>query len=132
MFVGYNQMNSLFNLMPAHLDRVNVEQSVEIFRDLLWCHARKHAVPITKVHISSRVAVCDGGVDAKIDDDINNVSSELLVSAGTSYQLKTGSTFKPWQASQLRKELFGSTNADNCSRVIILQHLGIFAIRMFS
>jgi hypothetical protein len=72
MFSGYNQMNSLFNLMPAHLDRVNVDQSVAIFRDLLWCHARKHGVPITKVHISSRVTVSDGGVDAKIDDDMQS------------------------------------------------------------
>ena len=105
-------MKSLFELFPVHLGNVNVKQSVEIFRDLLWCHARKHGVPITKVHISSRVTVSDGGVDAKIDDDINNVSSALLVSAGTSYQLKTGSIFKPWQASQLRKELFGTTKAD--------------------
>lgn len=105
-------MNSLFSLSTAHLDNINVDQSVEIFRDLLWCHARKHGIPITKAHISSRVTVSDGGIDAKIDDDINNVSSELLVSAGTSYQLKTGTVFKPWQASQLRKELFGTTNAD--------------------
>ena len=71
-------MNSLFNLSPAHLGNINVEQSVEIFRDLLWCHARKHGVPITKVHITSRVTVRDGGVDAKIDDDITGVPEELL------------------------------------------------------
>jgi len=104
-------MNSLLNLSPAHLGNINVEQSVEIFRDLLWCHARKHDVSITKVHITSSVTVSDGGVDAKIDDGITGVPDELLVSAGTSYQLKTGTAFRPWQASQLRKELFGATNA---------------------
>jgi hypothetical protein len=105
-------MKSLFDLSPSHLGNINVEQSVEIFRDLLWCHARKHGVPITKVHITSRVTVSDGGVDAKIVDDITGVPDELLVSAGTSYQIKTGTLFRPWQESQLHKELFGATNAE--------------------
>jgi len=105
-------VNSLFNLSPAQLEKLNVEQSVEVFRDLLWCHARKYGVPVTKVHISSRITVSDGGIDAKIDDDIPEVPSELLISAGTSYQLKSGTTFKPWQPNQLRKELFGSTTAE--------------------
>lgn len=105
-------MNSLFNLSPAHLDNINTERSVEIFRDLLWCYAKKHGVPITKVHITSRCTVSDAGVDAKIDDDITGVPAELLVSAGTSYQLKTGTAFKPWQPAQLRKELFGTSKAE--------------------
>lgn len=107
-------MTSLFNLSPAQLGNLNAEQSVEIFRDLLWCHARKYGVPITKVHITSRITVSDGGIDAKIDDDVSGIPAELLVSAGTGYQLKTGTSFKPWQPSQLRKELFGSTKAKVC------------------
>jgi len=82
-------MSSLFSLKPTDLGRIDVTGSVEIFRDLLWCHGRKHSVPITKIHITSRVTNSDGGgVDAKIDDDISNLSSELLVSSGTGYQLK--------------------------------------------
>lgn len=105
-------MNSLFRLTTTHLGGLSVKQSVEVFRDLLWCHARKYGVPITKVHITSRITVSDGGIDAKIDDNITDVPKELLVSAGTSYQIKTGTAFKPWQESQLRKELFGATNAN--------------------
>lgn len=106
-------MNSLFTLTTTHLANLSIEQSVEVFRDLLWCHARKYGVPITKVHITtSRITVSDGGIDAKIDDDVTGVPEELLISAGTGYQIKTGITFKPWQESQLRKELFGAANAD--------------------
>jgi len=105
-------MESLLHLSPAYLGNIKAEQSVEIFRDLLWCHARKHGVPITKVHITTRIAVSDGGVDAKIDDDITGTPEELLVSAGTSYQLKTGGAFKPWQKSQIHKELFGAKKAE--------------------
>jgi hypothetical protein len=105
-------MSSLFSLKPTDLGRIDVTGSVEIFRDLLWCHARKHSVPITKIHITSRVTNSDGGVDAKIDDGISNLSSELLVSSGTGYQLKTGTSFKPWQSNKLSKELFGKTNVD--------------------
>ncbi len=106
-------MNSLFGLTTTHLGNLGIEQSVEVFRDLLWCHAKKYGIPITKVHITtSRITVSDGGVDAKIDDDVTGVPEELLVSAGACYQIKTGITFKPWQANQLRKELFGAANTD--------------------
>jgi hypothetical protein len=104
-------MKSLLDLAPADLGSVNVEKSVEICRDLLWCHARKHGFPITKIHISSRVAVSDGGVDAKIDDDAEDTTSELLLSPGTCYQIKTGTSFKPWQENQIRRELFGASTA---------------------
>jgi len=105
-------MNTLFSLSTIQLQNISVPQSVEIFLDLLWCHAKKHGIPITKVHITSKNTVSDGGVDAKIDEDIPGATEGLLVNVGTSYQIKTGTTFKPWQASQLRKELFGSTNAE--------------------
>lgn len=105
-------MSSLFSLEPSDLGRIDVTGSVKIFRDLLWCHGRKHGVPITKIHITSRVTNSDGGIDAKIDDDICDLSSELLVRSGAGYQIKTGTAFKPWQRGQLKKELFGKTNAD--------------------
>lgn len=105
-------MKSLFDLAPLNLGCRNVEKAVEIFRDLLWCHARKFGIAVTKINITSRVTVSDGGVDAKIDEDIAGVPADLLISAGTSYQLKTGTSFKPWQESQIRNELFGSSTAN--------------------
>lgn len=105
-------MDSIFSLQPHNLNSINAERAVKNFRDLLWCHARRHGLSVTKVHITSRVNVSDGGVDAKIDDNIESVRDELLVVAGTCYQIKTGSTFQPWQPNKLRKELFGKTNAN--------------------
>ena len=52
-----------------------------------------YGVPLTKIYITSRVSVSDGGVDAKIDDDVDGIPEELLVISGAGYQLKTGPHF---------------------------------------
>lgn len=101
---------SLLSLDPKNLDNINAEKSVEIFRELLWCHSRKYNFPISKIHISSRVNVSDGGVDTRIEDAKNEIKSELFIAPGSSFQIKTGSSFKPWQESQVKNELFGSGN----------------------
>lgn len=104
-------ISTYFRVSPSLLDDVNAEKSVEIFRDLLWCQARKNNYPITNVHISSRVSTNDGGVDASIEG--NDISyDEFFVKPGTSFQLKTGTSFKPWQKSHIHKELFGSRSRD--------------------
>lgn len=102
-------MNSIFSTQPADLSSLTAEKAVEIFRDVLWCHAKKKGVPVTNVHISSKVYVKDGGVDARVDNDSELAGDDLLIAAGTCYQIKTGSTFLPWRPSQLRNELFGKS-----------------------
>lgn len=105
-------MNSIFSVQPNDLNKHNDRKAVETFRDLLWCHAKKLGISSTKVHITSRINVADGGVDAHIDEDVDLPEDNLLIASGTSYQIKAGINFKPWQPSQLQKELFGKTKAE--------------------
>ncbi len=105
-------MTSVLDISPQNLGQLDAQRSVEIFRDLLWGHARKQQIPITKVHITQNITIGDGGIDAAIDEDIPLTDDPLLVEPGTCYQIKAGTSFKPWQPSQLSKELFGKSNAD--------------------
>lgn len=99
-------MNSIFTITNQDLEKFNPAQSVEIFRDLLWAAARRIGLPLTEVHISSRINVADGGVDARIDASEGLVDSLGLIKAGVSaYQIKAG-VFNAWQDSEIRKELF--------------------------
>ncbi|MEM7124967.1 MAG: hypothetical protein AAF702_01485 [Chloroflexota bacterium] len=105
-------MNTLFTLTTDDLSKLSSEQAVIIFRDLLWCSARDHGIPVTKVHISGDITVKDGGIDASIDDQIESATDDLLIVAGTRFQIKAGTSFKPWQRNQVVKELFGKSTAE--------------------
>jgi len=61
------------------------------------------------VIISLRTTVSDGGIDAKVDG-APNIDS-ILIEGTTYFQVKSGGTFKPWQKSNLKKELFGDSKA---------------------
>ncbi|MBI5484919.1 MAG: hypothetical protein HY888_10720, partial [Deltaproteobacteria bacterium] len=58
----------------------------------------------------------DGGIDARVDGAPS--ANSILVGGQTFFQLKAGSSFKPWQNSQLKKELFGSSSATPSSAAL--------------
>jgi hypothetical protein len=100
-------VNNIFTVTNQDLEKFNPAQAVEIFRDLLWAGARRIGLPLSEVHISSRINVADGGVDARIDASEGLVDSRGLIRTGvTAYQIKAG-VFNAWQDSKIRKELFG-------------------------
>lgn len=103
-------MNTIFTITNQDLEKFNPAQAVEIFRDLIWAGARRIGLPLSQVHISSRINVADGGVDARIDASKGLADGLGLIKEGaTAYQIKAGA-FSPWQDSEIRKELFGEKN----------------------
>jgi hypothetical protein len=58
------------------------------------------------VTLSSAITTADGGIDAKVTGVPRRQG--LLNQGDTHFQIKTGSAFKPWQLSQIRKEILGS------------------------
>ncbi|NIV38024.1 MAG: hypothetical protein GWN58_54005, partial [Anaerolineae bacterium] len=57
------------------------------------------------------MTVADGGIDAEVDAPLDAlVPADCFLTPGlTGFQLKSGSSFKPWTASSIRDELIGST-----------------------
>jgi len=104
-------MISFFDATPEMLGQLDTREAVECFRDLLWCHARRTGISVTKINISSNITAADGGIDASINTDEIKGTDELFITGKTFYQIKAGRSAKPWQESWLRKELFGSSKA---------------------
>jgi len=98
-------VSSVFSVDRATLRGLSVSSSVIAFRNLLWARAIERTIPTTRISISERVNVADGGVDASILSGPTIESDELLTT-GTRFQIKTGD-FAPWQKSQVDTELFG-------------------------
>ncbi|MCH7605405.1 hypothetical protein IID24_05455, partial [Patescibacteria group bacterium] len=114
-------INPPLSLSAKHVDQLTPSSAVDLFRSLLWAEARRIGIPINKIKISLWIDIPDGGIDASISSDhVRNIMKSGLVKPGTTgYQIKTGS-FKPWQASAIKKELFGGKkpNRDNLGESI--------------
>jgi len=105
-------METIFTVRNEDLHRLNPEEAVGFFRELLLAEARRISVPIAKVQISTWINVPDGGVDASIDDVHALPISDLAKEGITSFQIKAGASFEPWQNAQIKRELFGSKPPD--------------------
>ncbi len=70
-------------------------------------YARINPAVIT---ISNRLTVADGGIDAEVDAPPNaQIPADCFFPAGlTGFQLKSGTSFKPWTKGSIRGELINS------------------------
>lgn len=100
-------METIFTVKNEDLERLTPQEAVDFFREMLWAEARRIGIGINKIHVSSWIYVPDGGIDALVEEG-NALAQGGLIKAGpTGYQIKAGTSFKPWQESQIRSELFG-------------------------
>ena len=95
---------STFAPHPSELGQLDSEQGTSLFLSLLRCEAIANGLGPKDVVLSSNSNAPDGGIDAKVDN--SPASDSLLAKGSTYYQIKTGSGFKPWRRSDLKKELF--------------------------
>lgn len=100
---------SIFSVDHKCLSDLSPSHAIRLFRNLLWCEAQRTGLSAYNVLISLDETVADGGIDARVDGTPS--ADSILVGGQTFFQLKAGSSFKPWQNSQLKKELFGSSKA---------------------
>jgi hypothetical protein len=96
---GRDGVTALTNPLPAS----DCQEATEVFGRLLWCDAAR--LGLINIVVSSDVTSADGGIDAK---------AERVGGKGAhsfNYQIKTGTSFKPWQPAAIAKELFGAADA---------------------
>ena len=108
-------MNSdtIFTVTNEHLDLLNERTAVDFFQKLLWAEARRSGIEVSKINVSSRINVPDGGVDATVDDVQIAAGSGIIKPGRTSYQIKSGKDFSPWQNAEIRNTLFGERKQPN-------------------
>jgi hypothetical protein len=100
---------TIFSINQKILSDLSPAEGIKLFRNLLWCEARRTGLSPHNVLISLNETVADGGIDAKVDGSPSTDS--ILVKGNTFFQLKAGTSFKSWQPNQLKKELFGKSTA---------------------
>ena len=98
--------DTIFTVRNEDLTWLNQNTAVEFFQKLLWAEARRLGIEISKINVSSQVNVPDGGVDATVDDVQIEEGQGIIKRGKTSYQIKAGTSFKPWQKSTIERELF--------------------------
>ena len=98
---------TIFTVNNDDLGRLDEHTAVGFFQRLLWAEARRIGIEISKINVSTRVNVPDGGVDATVDQAQIATGSGIIKPGKTSYQIKSGQSFSPWRKSEIRKELFG-------------------------
>ncbi|MDU0460092.1 MAG: hypothetical protein RW306_15305 [Geobacteraceae bacterium] len=98
---------TIFSIDQKILSGLSAAEAIKLFRNLLWCEARRIGLSPHNVLISLNETIADGGIDARVDGS-PSVDS-ILVKGTAFFQLKAGTSFKPWQPNQLKKELFGKS-----------------------
>ena len=98
---------TIFTVNNEDLGRLDERTAVDFFQRLLWAEARRIGIEVSKINVSSRINVPDGGVDATVDEPQIATGSGIIKPGKTSYQIKSGQSFSPWQESEIRNELFG-------------------------
>ncbi|MBE7551762.1 MAG: hypothetical protein HS126_11905 [Anaerolineales bacterium] len=101
-------MDTILTVSPEDFNQLDEEQrAVNFLQELLWAEAVRIGIPLGDINISLLTKVPDGGVDAtaRKPSNVSEVSSVIL-DEYNAYQVKTGTSFEPWQKSAIRKELF--------------------------
>lgn len=101
---------TIFTVTAEQIAALDAARAVELVADLLWAEARRLGLSTTHVHVSTRITVPDGGIDASVDTtdiDADNWIDSFIPDERTSLQIKTGGSFTPWQKSDVKDELFG-------------------------
>lgn len=107
---------SVFAPAPSELGKLDPKLGTKVFLNLLRCEAIANGIGPKDVVLSLNIDIKDGGIDAKVDN--SPIRSSLLSKGSTHFQIKTGPSFKPWQPSALKKELFGKSSASPSKRLL--------------
>ena len=102
-------MSNIVPISPSLLNNLGAEAAVARFRELLFCEARYIGLRPDAITISANLYVSDGGIDAQIESTTTLPADTFIRPGRNGFQLKTGTSFKPWQPSSLKGELLTAT-----------------------
>lgn len=96
--------DGIFSVENRYIGRLGPLDAVNFFHDLLQVEAARIGISC-EIHTSERLAAPDGGIDASSHNRYP-IESELIRSGYSGFQIKTGTAFRPTDAS-FKKQLFG-------------------------
>lgn len=118
-------------LKPEILGRLKAIEAVETFRELLYCEARYARIRTDAITISTKINDPDGGIDAQFNCSGDFPTDTFIRSGRIGFQIKTGTSFKPWQQQAMRNELLTSTGELESEVRRTLQEGGTYSLLCF-
>jgi len=118
-------------LIPGVLGRLTAIEAVETFRGLLYCEARHARIRTDAITISTKINDPAGGIDAQFNWPGDLPTDTFLRSGRIGFQIKTGTSFKPWQQQAMRNELLTSTGELESEVRRTLQEGGTYSLLSF-
>jgi hypothetical protein len=83
-------MDTIFTVTNEDLQRLNPEEAVDFFRELLWAEATSIGIGKNLVNIPSAITSADGGIDAEVQAMAVTGGQGIVKQGLTRYQIKTG------------------------------------------
>ena len=109
-------MDTIFTVATEHLEHLNPDEAVDLFRELLWAEATALGIGKNLVSVPTAITVADGGIDAEVTD-AQVVGGQGIIKQGlTRYQIKTGD-FSPSNEANVKSILFREGSNELKSRV---------------
>lgn len=103
-------MNNLLDVPISAVTALTPERAVVVMRAILRSECGYAKLSPTVLTISSRLTIADGGIDAEVNVPSGpTIPIDCIFQAGlTGFQIKSGTSFKPWTPTSIRGELLDS------------------------
>lgn len=96
-------MGGISSVSIDHINQLSPAECVKLFGELLYTNADRVGLSISNVHITQK-EMPDGGIDATVEGKPQEFR-DFIIDSKSFYQIKSGTNFKPWRESEIRKEL---------------------------
>lgn len=121
-------MSSLISIPIGLITSLSAENALIIMRNVFRAECRYCKLSPSTLTLSEKLNVADGGIDAQVDTD-QEVPNDCIFKTGlTGFQLKSGTSFKPWNDSSIEAELINSNGRLFAEVERLLQHNGSYVV----
>lgn len=101
-------MSNLVHVPINLITSLSAESALNLIRSLFRAECRYSKLSPAVLTLSERLTVADGGIDAQLDINQEIPTDSLFQKGLTGFQLKSGSSFKPWTPNSIKGELINS------------------------
>jgi hypothetical protein len=84
------EIDTILTVKNENLNRLNPEEAVDFFRELIWAEATSLGVSKSLINVPSAITVADGGIDAQVQNAQISGGQGVVKPGLTRYQIKTG------------------------------------------
>jgi len=123
-------MNNLWAVPISSVVSLSPERAVTITRAILRSECTYAKLGPSALTISDKLMTPDGGIDAEVNvPQGHKILTDCIFQFGiTGFQIKAGTTFKPWTLNSIRKELLDSNEELNSEVKRLVERQGRYSL----